>query len=86
MFDNIFLGITGVGTFFSGCYLFGRWSVNKKIVDLEELKTALIESQKNHDDLIDEINQKIEDVTMTMSVQSLNDISDKRCDRLGLKS
>ena len=62
MFDNIFLGITGVGTFFSGCYLFGRWSVNKKIVDLEELKTALLESQKNHDDLIDEINQKIEDI------------------------
>lgn len=62
MFDNLLLGITGVGTFFSGCYLFGRWSVCRKIVDLENLKTALIESQKNHDDLIDEINVKIDEI------------------------
>lgn len=62
MIDNVLLGITGVGTFFSGCYLFGRWSVNRKIIDLVELKTALIESQNNHIDLINEIDVKIQEI------------------------
>jgi hypothetical protein len=62
MIDNVLLGITGVGTFFSGCYLFGRWSVNRKIIDLVELKTALIESQNHHDDLINEIDIKIQEI------------------------
>lgn len=62
MMDNVLLGITGIGGFFTGCYMFGRWSVNRKIIDLEELKTALIESQNQHDDLIDEINIKIKEI------------------------
>lgn len=62
MIDNVLLGISGVGTFFGGCYLFGRWSVSRKIVDLEELKTALLESQQSHDDLIEEINVKIQEI------------------------
>ena len=62
MIDNVLLGLTGVGGFFGGCYLFGRWSVCRKIVDLEELKTALLESQQSHDDLIEEINVKIQEI------------------------
>ena len=60
MLDNILLGFTGAGLLFSGSYLFGRWSVCRKIIDLEELKTALIDSQKCHDDLIFEIDNKYE--------------------------
>jgi len=62
MFDNILLGITGFGGFLTGCYMFGRWSVNRKIIDLEELKTALIESQNEHIDLINEIDIKIQEI------------------------
>lgn len=62
MLDNILLGFSGAGLLFSGSYLFGRWSVNRKIIDLEELKTALIESQNNHVELINEIDVKIEEI------------------------
>lgn len=58
-------GIVGsvlTGGFFVGMWKLGRWSVKRQVVDLEKVKEQLLLSKNNHQELIEEIDDKIKDI------------------------
>jgi hypothetical protein len=60
--DYGILGTILTGGFFVSMWKLGRWSVKHKIQDLEVIKEQLILSQDNHSLLIDEIDDKIQEI------------------------
>lgn len=50
------------GLFFVGVWKLGRWSVRNKVVELENMKLQLILSKDNHQEIIDEIDNKIKEI------------------------
>tara|TARA_R110000803_G_scaffold73138_1_gene136899 strand:- start:158 stop:385 length:228 start_codon:yes stop_codon:yes gene_type:complete len=60
--DNVGVVIFGLTGWFVGCYKFGRWSVNHKVIELEKCKETLILSRDNHEELINEIDDKIKEI------------------------
>lgn len=60
--DYGLLGTLLTGGFFVGMWKLGRWSVHHKIQDLENIKEQLLLSQDNHQELIDKIDNKIDEI------------------------
>tara|TARA_R110000803_G_scaffold27436_2_gene64165 strand:+ start:1324 stop:1563 length:240 start_codon:yes stop_codon:yes gene_type:complete len=60
--DYGIIGTLCAGGFMAGMWNLGRWSVKRKIVDLELIKTQLMLSMDNHEELIEEIDSKIKEI------------------------
>ena len=56
------IGTLITGTVFAGIWKLGRWSVKHQVVELENVKEQLLLSMDNHEDLIEEIDNKIEEI------------------------
>ena len=56
------IGTLITGTVFAGIWKLGRWSVKHQVVELENVKEQLLLSMDNHEDLIQEIDKKIEEI------------------------
>ena len=63
--------------FFAGMWNLGRWSVKRQIVDLELVKTQLMLSKDNHEELIIEIDLKIKDIEEYSSLRFYEKVSKK---------
>ncbi len=61
MYSELF-GSVLAGVSFIGLWKLGRWSVKHKVVELENMKLQLILSKDNHEELIQEIDNKIEEI------------------------
>ena len=61
MYSELF-GSVLAGVSFIGLWKLGRWSVKHKVVELENMKLQLILSKDNHEELIQEIDKKIEEI------------------------
>ena len=59
---TIFGGVAICGLLFGGLFKVGRMSVKLKIVELEELKVLLLDSRDSHDDLVFDIDNKLEEL------------------------
>tara|TARA_R100001463_G_scaffold106724_1_gene161351 strand:- start:233 stop:475 length:243 start_codon:yes stop_codon:yes gene_type:complete len=57
LIGSVFAGVSVIGL-----WKLGRWSVRNKTVELENLKLQLILSKDNHEELIQEIDKKIEEI------------------------
>ena len=60
--DQFGVVIFGMSGFLVGMWNLGRWSVKRKVVDLEKVKEQLLLSKNNHQVLIEEIDEKIKDI------------------------
>tara|TARA_R110001632_G_scaffold186300_3_gene306690 strand:- start:344 stop:577 length:234 start_codon:yes stop_codon:yes gene_type:complete len=60
--DQFGVVIFGMSGFLVGMWKLGRWSVKRKVVDLEKVKEQLLLSKNNHQVLIEEIDEKIKDI------------------------
>jgi len=60
--ENIILGFGGSALAIIGLFLVGKASINQSIKDLEMTKLKLIESSETHEELIREIDNKIEEL------------------------
>lgn len=56
------IGTLITGTIFAGVWKLGRWSVKHQVVELEVIKEQLLMSMDNHEELIEEIDNKIEEI------------------------
>ena len=74
--DNVGVVLFGITGFFTVCYKFGRWSVNQKVVDLQKCKQSLILSKDNHEELIEEIDNKIEEIEVYNNLSIWNQKKD----------
>ena len=62
MFDHLVVGLTVIGGLFSGgygSYLYGRYKINNKVMDLKQLRSDILLSQQSHNELVFEIDNKI---------------------------
>ena len=64
--DNVGVVLFGITGFFTVCYKFGRWSVNQ----------SLILSKDNHEELIEEIDNKIEEIEVYNNLSIWNQKKD----------
>ena len=60
--ENIILGFGGSALAIIGLFLVGKASINQSIKDLEMTKLKLIESSETHEELINEIDEKIKEL------------------------
>lgn len=56
------IGSVLAGVSFIGIWKLGRWSVKHQVVELEKIKEQLMLSLDNHEELIEEIDNKIEEI------------------------
>lgn len=61
MYSELFGSILA-GFSFVGIWKLGRWSVKHQVVELEKIKEQLMLSMDNHEVLIEEIDNKIEEI------------------------
>jgi hypothetical protein len=61
MYSEI-IGSVLAGVSFIGIWKLGRWSVSHQLVELENVKEQLLLSLDNHEDLIEEIDNKIAEI------------------------
>jgi len=61
MYSEI-IGTLITGGLFAGVWKLGRWSVKHQVVELEKVKEQLLLSMDNHEVLIEEIDNKIEEI------------------------
>tara|TARA_R110000824_G_scaffold31440_2_gene102346 strand:+ start:485 stop:715 length:231 start_codon:yes stop_codon:yes gene_type:complete len=50
------------GVSFIGIWKLGRWSVQHQVLELEMIKEQLLLSMDNHEELIEEIDNKIDEI------------------------
>ena len=60
--ENVLLGFGGSALAIIGLFVMGKASINQSIKDLEMTKMKLVESSETHEELIKEIDNKIEEL------------------------
>lgn len=62
MWENILIGFGGSALAIIGLFVMGKASINQSIKDLELTKIKLLESSETHEELIKEIDNKIQEL------------------------
>lgn len=60
--ENLILGFGGSALAVIGMFVLGKASINQSVKDLELTKMKLVESSESHEELIKEIDEKIQEL------------------------